>query len=180
MKSQAIRLGMMAAGAALLLASCNNDAERIEELEHKIESLENQRATLAGSPLTAPSPAVSASAAPSPSATVQPAAAPSAKPDGGSPDPDGNICNDGRERYLTLANRGEETLMYFYASPPSVGDWEEDVLGDEVVSTGERFRVNFNTDERCTCTYDTRAVFADDSEVIREVSVCTEHTQTYP
>lgn len=171
------------AAIAALLAGCSNDAERIEELEEKIESMESQRATLAGGPTGVPTPGASASAAPG--ATPSASASGAVVPRPGSSmsaqaDPDGNVCNDGRDRYLTLVNRGVQTIMYFYASPPAAGDWEEDVLGDEVVIEDERFRINFNTDERCTCTYDTRAVFADDSEVIRKVSVCDDHTQAYP
>lgn len=161
---------------AMLLSGCNNDSERIEELENKIESLESQRAAQAGAPTATPSPETSAM-------PLAGASGPAARPSGSSSasaSADGNVCSDGRDRFLTLVNGGDQTIMYFYASPPSAGDWEEDVLGDEVVSTGERFRINFNTDERCTCTYDTRAVLADDSEVIRKVSVCEDHTQNYP
>ena len=165
------------AAAAMLLAGCNSDSERIEELENKIENLESQRAALAGGPSATPSPG--APATPSSSASSPAVPRPSASI-AASASEDGNVCNDGRDRFLTLVNGGDQTIMYFYASPPSAGDWEEDVLGDEVVSSGERFRINFNTDERCTCTYDTRAVLADDSEVIRKVSVCEDHTQNYP
>lgn len=170
--------GLAMASAALILAGCSNDSERIEELEDKIEQLESQRAAEAGGPSATPTPSPSSSAA----TLVAPAATPTAaqSPASDASDVDGNVCNDGQDRRLTLVNQGEQTIMYFYASPPSAGDWEEDVLGDDVVSQGDRFRINFNTDRRCTCTYDTRAVMADDSEVIRKVNVCTDHTQTYP
>ena len=166
------------AAVAALLAGCSNDSERIEDLENKIESLESQRAPLAA-PAGMPASSSSEGASPAPTSSAGATPRPVASNSSASK-PDENVCSDGQDRHLILVNRGEETMMYFYASPPAAGDWEEDILGDDVVSTGDRFRINFNSDARCTCTYDTRAMMADESEVIRKVNVCTDHTQTYP
>jgi hypothetical protein len=175
----ALVAGMLAAG---LLAGCNNDSERIEELEDKIEQMESERASLAGGPSATPTGGASSAPVPSPTASSSRAAV---GPSGPRPGPstanvDGNVCNDGQDRHLTLVNRGTQTIMYFYASPPSAGDWEEDILGSDVLGEGDSYRINFNTDPRCTCVYDTRAVLADDSEVIRKTNVCTDHTLAYP
>jgi len=182
---------MTAAIAILVLAGCNNDDERIQELEAKIERMESQRggqSAAAPGPVGSASPAASSGAAPArlagpvASAASVPGApaSPNASPNASRANASTNICNDGSERYLTLVNRGDRTIMYFYASPPSADGWEEDVLGDEVVSLNERFRINFNSDERCTCVYDTKAVLDDDSEVVRKANVCTDHLQAYP
>ena len=55
--------GLAMASAALILAGCSNDSERIEELEDKIEQLESQRAAEAGGPSATPTPSPSSSAA---------------------------------------------------------------------------------------------------------------------
>lgn len=86
-----------------------------------------------------------------------------------------DVCNDGIDRYLVLVNESGLSLNYFYASPKTTSEWEEDVLGEDTVASGGRFRINFNSDDRCTCNYDTRAVFADDSERRGEANVCSDH-----
>jgi hypothetical protein len=167
---------MLAAG---LLAGCSNDSERIEELEGKIEQMESERAGLMGAPTASASPAASAAPSPGPTPSAANTIPPAARASTAAADPGANVCNDGQDRHLTVVNRGTQTIMYFYASPPAAGDWEEDILGADVLGEGDSYRINFNTDPRCTCIYDTRAVLADDSEVIRKANVCTDHTATY-
>jgi len=93
------------------------------------------------------------------------------------------ICNDGQDRSVTIFNETGVTMLAFFASPPDVSDWEDDILGDEVIQSSSSFVVNFD-DGRCRCIYDFRAVFAndfaDDDIVIRnKINVCEISTYRY-
>jgi hypothetical protein len=44
--------------------------------------------------------------------------------------------------YVDITNRTGYTIMYMYVSPAKSTKWEEDVLGDGVLPTGETRRVN--------------------------------------
>ncbi len=83
-------------------------------------------------------------------------------------------CNDGKDRRVTIINDTSFTIMYLYGSNVGEKDWQEDVLGDDVVQPGGKVTVNFD-DGTCYCYFDFKAVFDDESETIRErYNVCTE------
>jgi hypothetical protein len=44
--------------------------------------------------------------------------------------------------YVEVTNRTGYTILYMYVSPAKTTSWEEDVLGNNVLPTGETFRVN--------------------------------------
>lgn len=46
------------------------------------------------------------------------------------------------EGYVDITNNTGEDIYYIYVSHESSDDWEEDVLGDDVLSNGESVRVN--------------------------------------
>lgn len=46
--------------------------------------------------------------------------------------------------YVDITNRTGYTLMYMYVSPANAKDWEEDVLGHDVLFDGEAQRVTLN------------------------------------
>lgn len=73
---------------------------------------------------------------------------------------------------FTLRNATSSPLTEFYASPPSTNDWEEDILGIDVLDPKERAQITI-ADMREDCRYDLRAVF-DDGEVVekRKVDLC--------
>ncbi|WP_374604800.1 hypothetical protein [Arenimonas sp.] len=66
---------------------------------------------------------------------------------------------------FTLTNDTESVLAEFYASPADVGEWEEDILGDDVLGSGESVEITI-ADGRTQCEYDLRFVFDDGSETI--------------
>lgn len=76
-----------------------------------------------------------------------------------------------------LHNRSSYTVMEFYTSPYDVGDWEEDVLGDDVLGAGESTRVTI-ADARSQCEYDLRFVF-EDGDVIERGGVDLCDTGSY-
>lgn len=80
---------------------------------------------------------------------------------------------------FVLTNGMDEAIMEFYASPPGVEDWEEDILGDEVLEPGESVEITID-DGREDCDYDFLAVFEDDSELMHDsVAVCDGESYVY-
>ncbi|AKS41071.1 hypothetical protein [Wenzhouxiangella marina] len=46
--------------------------------------------------------------------------------------------------YVDVTNNTGYTIMYMYVSPADARTWEEDVLGADVLPTGQTGRVNLN------------------------------------
>ncbi|MEZ5750783.1 MAG: hypothetical protein R3D60_02070 [Paracoccaceae bacterium] len=72
---------------------------------------------------------------------------------------------------FTLNNATTVDLMEFYASPSSVDDWEEDILGENILAAGASVEVVIADDRGCE--YDIKAVFADGDEVVDQIDICT-------
>jgi hypothetical protein len=62
---------------------------------------------------------------------------------------------------FTLINKTGYQINKVYVSPNSSDDWEEDVLGQDVLDDGESVHIRFqrNTSE---CKYDLKVVYSDD------------------
>lgn len=58
---------------------------------------------------------------------------------------------------FTLVNKTSRVLEEFYASPPSTDDWEEDILGVDVLAPGDSTQITIN-DGREDCHYDFKGV----------------------
>jgi hypothetical protein len=76
-----------------------------------------------------------------------------------------------QDMMFTLVNRTGYTLVEFYASPVTEGDWEEDILGADVLESGQSADVLI-ADGRANCDYDFLMVFADGDEVEDQVNIC--------
>lgn len=70
---------------------------------------------------------------------------------------------------FSLINRSGATLNEFYASPSDVGDWEDDILGVDVLADGETARITI-ADGRTQCEYDLRFVWTD-GDVVEDTGV---------
>jgi hypothetical protein len=87
---------------------------------------------------------------------------------------------------FTLINGTSRNLEEFYASPPQVNDWEEDILGVDVLAPGESIKINME-DGREDCLYDFKGTLgpSDDGSVGRgeliqsSVNVCNGGTYEY-
>ncbi|MEB3277555.1 MAG: hypothetical protein VKK42_01350 [Lyngbya sp.] len=87
---------------------------------------------------------------------------------------------------FTLVNRTSRNLEEFYASPPEAEDWEEDVLGGEVLAPGESITIVID-DGREDCQYDFMGVLGPDAEgtvgrgalIQSGVSVCNGDSYEY-
>lgn len=65
---------------------------------------------------------------------------------------------------FTIENKTGSVVEGFYASPVGTTDWEEDLLGDEVLMQGEKRQISFE-DSRDVCKYDLLFKFAADASL---------------
>lgn len=87
--------------------------------------------------------------------------------------------NDGRDRHVTIKNRTGWTMLSFYASDASKDDWEEDILGDDVLENRQNVRINID-DGSGACEYDFKAEFTNGEELTRfGVNVCEVSEYTF-
>lgn len=80
---------------------------------------------------------------------------------------------------FTLVNETDAVMVEFYATAPSSDDWEEDILGVDVLHPGEAVDIIID-DFRDDCQYDFLAVFSDESELVHEnAEVCDGEEYVY-
>lgn len=93
----------------------------------------------------------------------------------------GSIASPGwaLNRHVTIVNNTGFTMVKFYGSNTGSDNWEEDILGNDVLPSGSSVDINFN-DESGYCKFDFKAVFEDGDELVRQnVNVCEVATFTY-
>ena len=83
------------------------------------------------------------------------------------------------DRRVNIINNTYYDIREFYASNVGSRNWEEDILGRDILPAG--YEVVVNIDDRSGyCKFDFRAVFEDGDEVITEgVNVCEVGEFTY-
>jgi uncharacterized membrane protein len=73
---------------------------------------------------------------------------------------------------FTLTNSTDNVLMRLYISLPSTDEWEEDILGEDVLGAGESIEISID-DGLPECVYDIRADFEDGESVqVARVDFC--------
>lgn len=74
---------------------------------------------------------------------------------------------------FTLTNSSSYNIANFYTSPANVDDWQEDVLGEDIMEAGTQASVTI-ADGSDECVYDMKFVFEDGSEFVREeIDLCS-------
>ena len=73
-------------------------------------------------------------------------------------------------------NQSSYSIVELYTSPSDVGDWEEDILGQDILEAGESARMTI-ADGRRACEYDLRIVFEDGDVVEDTTDLC--ETESY-
>lgn len=75
---------------------------------------------------------------------------------------------------FVLVNRTGYDISHVYVSPTKSDDWEEDVLGRDVLEDGDSWEIAFERGER-TCKWDLKVVYADDdsSAYWRNIDLCS-------
>jgi len=80
--------------------------------------------------------------------------------------------NDGKDRRVLIINATGVTMTHFYASNSGQNDWQEDILGRDVLRSGASVRINID-DGSGACIYDFKARFSDGDELERyRINVC--------
>jgi hypothetical protein len=72
---------------------------------------------------------------------------------------------------FTLNNFSALDLVEFYTSPAETNDWEEDILGENILAPGMSGEVLI-ADGRTQCTYDLLFVMSDGQELEDTVNMC--------
>jgi hypothetical protein len=71
-----------------------------------------------------------------------------------------------------LDNQTKTDVREFYTSPVDVNNWEQDVLGQDVLGAGSATKVTIG-DGRSVCNYDMKFVFSDDTTLEKDgVNLC--------
>ena len=83
------------------------------------------------------------------------------------------------DRHVKIVNKTGVMMNEFYASRVGAKSWEEDILGADVLASGQSVNINID-DGTGACRFDFKAVFDDGDVVIREnIDVCKVGTYTY-
>lgn len=78
----------------------------------------------------------------------------------------------GQDLVFKLSNSSSYAITEFYASPSSLGHWEEDILARLDVSPYQSINININ-DGRDVCSYDLMMVFSDGDYIAEyDVDLC--------
>jgi hypothetical protein len=85
--------------------------------------------------------------------------------------------SQGADLEFTVVNKASSTLTELYLVPNYAGDWEEDILYEDI-SSGESGPITV-ADGLSTCTYDIYAAFADGDDIEDyDVDLCKLRTYT--
>ena len=81
-------------------------------------------------------------------------------------------AKDGKNRRVTVQNISSQSVYNLYASPVTSTTWEEDLLGDGTIPSGQSKVANIDNGTT-ECNYDLKVVMANGREFIqRRVNVC--------
>jgi hypothetical protein len=76
------------------------------------------------------------------------------------------------DRHVRIINETRNDIHEFYASNVGADDWEEDILGADVLPSGDSLVINID-DGTGYCKFDFRAVFDDGTDLVKHnVNVC--------
>lgn len=76
------------------------------------------------------------------------------------------------DRKVKVINKTKTPIFAFYASRTASNDWEEDILGDDVIMPGASMVINID-DGSGACKFDFKGEFEDGDEVVKaNVDVC--------
>jgi hypothetical protein len=71
------------------------------------------------------------------------------------------VAQEARQDF-DLVNKTGYDISHVYVSPSKSDDWEEDVLGKDVLNDGDEWEIKFQRATK-TCKWDLKVVYADDN-----------------
>ncbi|MBS7349676.1 MAG: hypothetical protein KIG95_05895 [Comamonas sp.] len=76
------------------------------------------------------------------------------------------------DRNVKIINKTKTTMVAFYASRSKTNDWEEDILGDDMLKPGQSVNINMD-DGTGACKFDFKGEFEDGEDVVKNnIDVC--------
>lgn len=76
------------------------------------------------------------------------------------------------DRTVTVVNETKSIMSAIYASSVGAKTWEEDILGQDVLSPGESVDIDMD-DGSGSCRFDLKAEFSDGTNVVQEnLNIC--------
>ena len=81
-------------------------------------------------------------------------------------------------RDFDLVNRTGATISEVYVSPANQTDWGEDVLGNNVLKTGQKLTIKFTRFAAGDCIYDVKVVLDSGDERSGQFNLCQTSTVT--
>lgn len=74
---------------------------------------------------------------------------------------------------FTVVNKTGYNLSKMYVSPSKSEDWDEDILGRDVMADGEEFDITFDRGDKA-CKWDLKVIYEDDnsSAVWHDINLC--------
>ncbi|MBW4510136.1 MAG: hypothetical protein KME64_27005 [Scytonematopsis contorta HA4267-MV1] len=83
-------------------------------------------------------------------------------------------------RNFRVINRTSEPIVNLHVSRTNTNDWEEDVLGSDVLNAGESQMITFSGFGQNECYFDIQAKF-EDGDVVeeRKVNLCETDSYTF-
>ena len=83
------------------------------------------------------------------------------------------------DRRVNIINETSYTIVEFYASNVGENEWEEDILGRDMLAPDETVLINID-DGTGHCLYDFKAVFEDGDELVKtRINVCEIESYSY-
>ncbi|MGI0489299.1 hypothetical protein ACN4EK_28125 [Pantanalinema rosaneae CENA516] len=77
------------------------------------------------------------------------------------------------QRDFTLVNDSSAEIQEIYVSTVQTNSWEEDVLGQEILPSGGKVDINFESEVSGSCYYDIRVITAGREETTQNnVNLC--------
>ncbi len=74
---------------------------------------------------------------------------------------------------FSLENSTGYTIAQVFVSAATTNDWEEDVLGEDVLPTGESVDITFSASENA-CRFDLKVIYDDEEEAVWEgLNLCS-------
>ncbi|MEB3293627.1 MAG: hypothetical protein VKJ24_10740 [Synechococcales bacterium] len=76
------------------------------------------------------------------------------------------------QRNFSMVNDSEKVISELYVSRIGTSNWEEDILGVDVLAPGSSTNVNFASDVAGRCQYDVQVIAGGEASILPNVDLC--------
>jgi len=83
-------------------------------------------------------------------------------------------------RDFTLRNHSDVDIAYVYVSPTATDDWGDDIMGADILESGDSIDVTFDSFDGGTCLYDIKVIgTGGELGYLYKVDLCSVTTVTF-